>query len=162
MPEDGDLLTIGQGDDEVFCGVLSKLGLRRIDAGEDQLVVDGTVPIACRVVDGIRAIAEGVAIGFCEGRSDHRTGGLHVGYGFVADALCIEHCAIGELDQLHIEIAVGGEMPEDGDLLTIGQGDDEVLSGILSKLGLCCIDAGEDQLVVDSISPIASGIIDCV
>ena len=61
MTNDRYLLAIAKSDNEVL-PVLGELRLCCSDVRKDQLVVDGTIPIAGCIIDGVGAIAKGIKV----------------------------------------------------------------------------------------------------
>ena len=61
MTNDRYLLAIAKSDNEVL-PVLGELRLCCSDVRKDQLVVDGTIPIAGCIIDGVGAIVKGIKV----------------------------------------------------------------------------------------------------
>ena len=91
--------------------------------------------------------------------------GRLIGDELSGDTLDIENAAVRELDELHVSVSIF-EVVGDGDGPAVGEGDDEILSGILGECHVGGVHVGEDDPVAlrtvadvaDDVVAVAEGV----
>ena len=146
MVVDGYSFAVGQGQDQAVRGAVAEGHVCRVDIREGERVGSG-LRVVVIVGDRIRAVPEGMSIVLGQLAAGDRAVCLHVGDGFVPNALSVKDGPVCELDQFHV---FGGaiEMVGDCDGLAVAECDDQVLAGVLGEGDISRIHVGEDQPVI--------------